>query len=39
MQEKNAETAIFFNGFLAFGSPAKAVSQGHEIPKLLNDCV
>ncbi len=38
MQEKNADTAIFFNGFLAFGSPAKTASKSLEIPKLLNDC-
>ncbi len=39
MQEENADNTIFFNGFLAFGSPPKVTSQSHEIPKYLNDCV
>ena len=38
MQQENADSAIFFNVFLAFGSPPKVASKEYLFPKLLNGC-
>ena len=39
MQQENADSAIFFNVFPAFGPPPKAASKEYLVPKYLNGCV